>query len=32
MIADKIHNRDYHISKEVPTLVDIATTIVAQNF
>ena len=32
MIADKIHNRDYHISREVPSLIEIATSVVAYNF
>ena len=32
MLAQKIHHKQYHISNEVPSLVDISTEVVARNF
>lgn len=32
MLADKIHRKQYHISNEVPSLIDISSEVVSKNF
>jgi Leucine Rich repeat len=32
MLADKIHRKQYHISKEVPSLIEISIEVVSKNF
>ena len=32
MLADKIHRKQYHISNEVPSLIEISTEVVSKNF